>query len=221
MTHDESTPSAHAMIDKITARVVKSAPWLTDPIIEAIREMTDSRKAARVQEVLSDVTGNLKEFRSEIAELYVKTPDFRRVLGQTLHAVGDEPHEEKRKLYAAFLTDSIVSPLESVENQTRMLSILSQLKTDHVRLLQVMMNLPAPRGLHKMSPSQMFRAQIPDIPHDRLRGLLTQLTDLGVSTIGDWSSAEYSDVEEVRKSLTPLGRRLVRIIGNKSGTPPA
>lgn len=220
MKQDQSSPSAHSMIDKITSRVVNTAPWLTEPVIEAIHEMTDSRKVARVQEVLADVTVSLKEFQSELAELYVKTPDFRRVLGQTLRAAGDEPHAEKRRLYAAFLTDSIVSPLESAENQTRMLGILNQLKSDHVRLLQAMINLPAPRGSHTMSPLQMLRKQIPDIPQDRMRGLLTQLTELGISTISDWSSGEYSDVEQVRKSLTTLGRRLVRIIGDKPGNPP-
>ncbi len=215
MTQDQSPPSVPSMIDKITSRVVKRTPWLTETVIDAIRDMTDARKVVRVEEVLDLVTANLREFRSELAELYVKTPDFRRVLGQTLHAAGDEPREEKRALYAAFLTDSIVSPLESVENQMRILDILSRLKTDQVRLLRAMMDLPAPRGPHKLSPLQMLGAQVPDIPSDRMRGLLAQLTELGISTIDNWSSGEYSDVEQVRKSLTPPGRRLVRIIGGK------
>jgi hypothetical protein len=216
MTQDQSPASVASMIDKITSRVVKRAPWLTEPVIEVIRDMTDSRKVARVQEVLDRVTANLREFRSELAELYVKTPDFRRVLGQTLDAVGNEPREEKRGLYASFLTDSIVSPLESVENQMRMLDILTRLKTDHVRLLRAVMDLPAPRGPQRLSPLRMLGARMPDIPHDRMQGLLAQLTELGISTIGDWSSGEYGDVEQVRNSLTPSGRRLVRIIGGKS-----
>ncbi len=212
MTQNQPTPTISSMIDEITSRVVKTAPWLTGPVIEAIREMNDTRKVARVQEVLDNVMVSLKGFQSDLAELYVKTPDFMRVLSQVVRSVGDEPRGEKRSLYAAFLTDSIVSPLESVENQARMLGILNQLKSDHVRLLQSLMNLPAPQGLHTMSPLQMLRAQIPDIPHDRMQGLLTQLTELGVSTITDWSSGTYGDIEQIRKSLTPLGRRLLRII---------
>jgi len=215
MSQDQPTPSAQAMIDKITSRVVKHVPWLTEPVIETIRDMNDSRKIARIQEVLDDVIAQLEGFRSELAELYVKTPDFMRVMGQTLRSAGDEPREDKRHLYAAFLTDSIVSPLESVESQTRMLDILSQLKSDHVRLLQAVMNLPASQGLHTMSPLQMLATRIPDIQQDRMRGLLAQLTELGVSTITDWSSGKYGDGEQVRKSMTPLGQRLLRIIGAK------
>jgi hypothetical protein len=221
MKQDQSAPTASSMIDHITSRVVQTAPWLTELVIGAVRKMTDARKIARIQEVLDNVLGNLKGFQSELAELYVKTPDFTRILEQTLHAVGDEPHGEKRKLYAAFLTDSIVSPLESAEKQSRMLDILKQLKTDHVRLLRTLMNLPATKTTYTQSPLQMLGAQIPDIPQDRMRGLLTQLTELGISTITDWSSGTYGDVEQIRKSLTTPGRRLVRIIGEKPGTPPA
>ncbi len=215
MRQDQSPPTASSLIDKITSRVVKAAPWLTETIIEAVREMTDVRKVSRVAEVLKEVTANLREFRSELAELYVKTPAFKNVLGQTLHAVGDEPHEEKRQLYASFLTDSIVSPLESAENQIRMLDILKQVKTDHVRLLRSLTNLPATKTTYIQSPLQMLATQMPDIPQDRLRGLLTQLTDLGISTISDWSSGTHGDVEHIRNSLTTPGKRLVRIIGDQ------
>lgn len=212
MKQNQPSPNAGSMLDDITSRVMRTAPWLVDPVAEAVRGLSETRKASRVAEVLDDVMAGLEGFRSELSELYTNTPDFRGLLVQVLRAAGGEPREEKRRLYAAFLTHSIISPLESAANQTRMLNILKQLKTDHVRILRTLTDLPARQTTYTMSPLQMLRAEIIDIPHDRMRGLLTQLTEMGVTTITDWSSGACGDPEQIRKRFTSIGRRLLRII---------
>lgn len=212
MKHEQHSPTVNPMIDEIASRMAEKAPWFTEPVVEAIRGISDTRKATRVREVLDNVMVRLEKFESKLSELYVKTPDFKRLLRRLMQLSGDEPREEKRRLYAAFLFISIISPLESAENQTRMLDILKQLNSDHVRLLQSLMNLPVQQTLYAKSPLQMLQTQIPDIPSDRMRGLLTQITQMGITTISDWSSGAYSDPEKVRKNFTAIGARLLRII---------
>lgn len=214
MKQNQPSPNASSMLDDVTARVMQTAPWLMDPVTKAVHGLSDTRKVSRVAEVLDDVITGLEGFRSELSELYTNTPDFRGLMVQVLRASGGEPREEKRRLYAAFLTHSIISPLESAENQNRMLNTIKQLTTDHVRILRTLSDLPARQTTYTKSPLQMLKTEIRDIPDDRVRGLLTQLTQMGVTTITDWSSGAYGDPEQIRRQFTPIGRRLLRLINN-------
>jgi hypothetical protein len=214
MKQNQPSPDPSSLLDDITARVMRTAPWLMNPVTKALHGLSDTRKASRVAEVLDDVITGLEGFRSELSELYTNTPDFRGLMVEVLRASGGEPREEKRLLYAAFLTHSIISPLESAENQTRILNVLKQLTTDHVRILRTLTDLPARQTTYTKSPLQMLQAEVRDIPHDRMQGLLTQLTEMGITTITDWSSGACGNPEQLRKRFTAIGGRLMRIINN-------
>jgi len=201
----------------VTALVAQALPWLGDSVREALSAFADRRKIGRVQEVLGAVTADLKEFNSEVSELYVKTPEFKQALAQTLRQAADEPNDQKRRLYRAFLTDAITSPLEPFDRQMQLLHILKELRIDHLRLLQMFTSLSTPQSSHVQSPLQMLQREFPDMPRDRMSGLLTQLTDLKIATVADWTSAAAGNAELLRNSLTSIGRKLLRYIRSTAG----
>jgi len=212
MTQGGSGGKPDAIVDSITSSVLRSVPWLTEPVIESIREISDHRRLTRIQGIFEQLIANLADFKSELSELYVKTPGFKSILSQVVRMAADEPLEEKRAIYTVFLTDAIVSPLESTERQLRLVNILRELKTDHVRLLGALAEIPASQAPHAQSPLQMLQSRVPDIPRDRLEGLLRQMTDLDIIGITDWSAAVPGGPEEVRKSMTAIGQRLIQLV---------
>jgi len=208
---DRKNPSATGPdAADITDLVAEALPWLADSVRESISPFADRRKAGRVQEVLNAVIADLREFASDVSELYVKTPEFKQVLAQVLRQAADEPNDQKRRLYRAFLADAITSPLEPFEKQMRLLHILKELRLDHLRLLPALTSLPASPSAHAQTPLQMLRKEFPDIPRERMSGLLSQLTDLEVVAVSDWTSTASGNPELLRNSLTSVGRKLLR-----------
>jgi len=109
---DELIPAstgAETALD-VASLVGSAVPWIGGPVSNVLGGMSLGRKLGRVREVLELLSSDLKEFKSETSESYVKTEVFEDLLEQTLKRVGEERNEEKRHLYKAFLTDAIESP---------------------------------------------------------------------------------------------------------------
>ena len=212
MPNRKNPSDTNLAVADITALVMQTLPWLGDSVREALSDFADRRKMGRVQEVLSAVIADLGEFTSEMSALYVRTPEFKQALTQALRQAADEPNDQKRRLYRPFLIDAITSPLEPFDRQMRLLHILRELRLDHLRLLTALTNLPASPSGHAQSPLNMLRKEFPDMPSERMNGLLSQLTDLEVVTVSDWTSTAVGNSELLRNSLTSLGRKLLRYI---------
>jgi len=104
--------------------------------------MAAGRRYKRVSEALGGLAKDLKNFKNEASELYVKTEDFEDLLGKTLWEVAEERHEEKRRVYRAFL--SISSPRQDNLTMTKsaFCARWSFLQPDHFRILKALRAQP-------------------------------------------------------------------------------
>jgi hypothetical protein len=68
-------------------------------VASVIGGISGGRKEQRILEVVQGVSDDLSDFKSQVAEEYVKTEDFEELLENTLRRVAQERSAEKRRLY--------------------------------------------------------------------------------------------------------------------------
>lgn len=191
----------------------EARPWFTQAVQKAVNGMTGDHRLARIQELTDGVTADMGDFTSELSTLYVKTADFEKLLAQTVRNVADERNEDKRLLYRAFLADLIMSPCEPSERQNKMLRTLEELRTDHITVLRALDILPDLNAHHIGTPLQTLQKRLPNISRDRLEGLITQLNELGVTTLGEIKrTMTHHAAERLGDSLTLLGQNLMSLL---------
>lgn len=214
MTDDDATllpaTKTETALD-IAAFVGSAVPWIGGPVSNVLGGMSLGRKLSRVREVLLGLASGLSEFKSEVSEKYVKTEEFEELLEQTLKRAAEERTEEKRRIYAAFLTDVIESPGEPYDEQIRFLRTLEELQPDHLRLLRALCQAPGPKPGMMGSPNQTLRRRLPELDEARIADLLSQLNDLRVTNLTSLKVMMTGHgAEDLRHSVTSYGQRFLR-----------
>jgi hypothetical protein len=219
---DGSSESGHELVPKRApgdialdiATVVSSAvPWLGGPVSAVLGGVSFGRKYDRVREVLNGVADDLREFKSDASQQYVRTEDFEELLERTLRQAADERSEEKRRIYRAFLTDAIESPGEPYNEQLRFLRHLDELQPDHLRVLKALSAAPEGGNGISGSPLQTLSGRLPTIQRDRVEELVGQLNDLRVTDMTSLKTMmTFAGAQDLRHSLTVYGRRLLGLL---------
>ncbi|ADJ27968.1 hypothetical protein [Nitrosococcus watsonii] len=168
----------------VASFVGSAVPWIGGPVSNVLGGMSLGRKLGRVREVLESLSNDLKEFKSEASESYVKTEEFEDLLEQTLKRVGEERNEEKRHLYKAFLTDAIESP-EPYDDQLCLLRTFEQISPDHIRVLKAFSQEPNPNPGMMGSPIQTLRERLPELDEQHIEEIVAQLNDMRVTNLGN------------------------------------
>jgi len=197
----------------VASFVGSAVPWIGGPVSNVLGGMSLGRKLGRVRDVLEGVTKDLGEFKSDVSENYVKTEEFEDLLEQTLKRAGEERNEEKRRLYRAFLTDTIEHPGETYDDQLRLLRVFEELAPDHIRMLKVMTQEPNPDPGSIGAPIQTLRRRLPEFDEKRIDELVAQLNDLRVTNLGSLRvTMTGRGAEDLRNVITELGQRILKYI---------
>jgi hypothetical protein len=173
------------------------------------------RRLGRVREVLEGVAEDLRHFKSEVSENYVKTDEFHELLENTLRRAADERAEEKRRLYRAFLTKAITSGAAAYDEQISVLRVLEQLQVDHVRVLGALLSQPRPEEeLGTMgSQLQTLVRRLPGLTREHIERLVGELNDLRLTNLRSLHTVMTAHgAENLRHALTPLGSRFVEFV---------
>lgn len=208
-----STPGERAL--DIASTVVGIAPWLGNPLASVLAGMSANRKMRRIREVLVRVSNDVRDLRTDVQELYVKSEDFEDLLEQTLRAAADERSEEKRQVYGAFLAGAIESPGEPpYDEQIRMLRTLEQLQPDHIRFMRALMQQPdGGRSTMVGSHLQTLRRRLPGLPEPRIEDLMQQLNDLRITNMTGLRGMMTGDgAEDLRHAFTAFGQRFLAFV---------
>jgi hypothetical protein len=194
----------------IAEHIAKTVPWLAAPVKNALNRQWNDREFARMSEMFGNFLAKLVDFSSELSELYVKTPEFQRLLEQILIRVGDERQAEKRSIYCAFLSDAVTSPCDPFEMQLRFLQAVRELRLDQIRLIKAVAEPSDPSLHHSLSSLQILEKRMPDIHPDRIYGLLTQMNELGIIRLADLKTTGPG--RKLSESFTALGQKLLHFI---------
>lgn len=167
----------------VGATVASAVPWLGGPVSSVLSGISVGRKISRVKEVLESMANDLKDFQSQASETYVKTDEFQDLLEKTLRGAAQERSEEKRRIYASFLTGAVKSSGESYNEQLVFLRELEQLQPDHIRVVQALVQEPEGGPSLMGSPIGTLQRRLPDIPTGRIEELVGQLNDMRITKL--------------------------------------
>jgi len=197
----------------VTSFVSSAVPWIGSPVSNVLSGISFGRKLNRVCEVLEGLTVDLQDFKSQVSEEYVKTDEFEELLEKTLRMVAEERDEEKRRIYRAFLTDSVKFPNESYNEQLRFLRTLEELQSEHILIIRALIEKPQATNILFGSPAQTLSRRLPEIPRDRIEELVSQLNDLRITNLTTLRvTMPGRGAENLRHFITAYGQRFVKFI---------
>ena len=188
----------------VASFVLSAVPWIGGPVSNVLGGISTGRKIQRVNDFLHEFSEDLRDFKSEVSEEYVKTEDFEDLLEQTLRRTSEERSEEKRKILKSFLVEAVKRPREQYDDQLRFLKLLENIYGDHVKVLQALMETPEQNPVMMGSPSQTLSERLPDMNGDRIKDLVQQLNDLRVTDLQSLNATMTgSGAQDLRHSVTP------------------
>ncbi len=210
-------PSSETLFEA-AAYMASVVPWIGGPISNVLTGISVDRKIGRVCEVLYGLAQELKDFRSEASEEYVKTEYFQELSAQTLRRVQDELNEEKRRIYRDFLIDAIKAPVELYDEQLRFLRTLEEMQPAHIKILKAIDQKPEDEAGGKDTSisrlqDEALEQRLPSMGRERIEDLVNQLNDLRVTNFTSFKTrkANHGD-PDLRYAITPYGRRFMKFI---------
>lgn len=209
------TTSAETALD-IAAFIGSAVPWIGGPVSNVLGGMSQSRKLARIHQVLSQLAAGLGAFKSDASENYVNTEDFEDILEQALKRASEEKAELKRKIYGKFLLEAIRSPGESYDEQLRFLRVLEEVQVAHLSVIKALSKAP---GDYKSSitgsPSQTLSRRLPEMTQAQIGDLVSQLNDMRLTNLTSLNvTMTPRGAEDLRHSVTSFGARFLTFLSN-------
>jgi hypothetical protein len=198
----------------IASFVSSAVPWVGGPVSAVLSGMSSSRKLGRIREVLEGVVEDLRHVKSAASEKYVKTDEFEELLENALRRAADERTEKKRRLYRAFLTNSITAEVPSYDEQIKILRTLDELQPDHVFVLRALLEAPPPDHDAIMgSPLQTLRARLPEFSREHIEQLIPDLNDLRLTDLQALKTMMTAHgAQDLRHFVSPFGSRFARFL---------
>ncbi|MCI0427561.1 MAG: hypothetical protein L0Z46_06060 [Nitrospiraceae bacterium] len=198
---------------EVAAFVTSAVPYIGGPVSNILSGVATARKLNRVRGVLESVAEDLKGFKSEITDRYVRTGEFEELLERTLRQAADERSEEKRRLYASFLRDDIKSPTGTYDEKLRFLRTMEELQPDHLLVLKALSAAPDANPGMMGSPSQTLSKRLPQMNEAQITELVSQLNDMRITNLGSLKVMMTGHgAADLRHSITQYGRRFVEYV---------
>lgn len=197
----------------IASAVSSIVPWVGGPVSNVLSGMSVSRKIDRVREVLITMSEEIREFKSEVSENYVRSDEFEELLEKTLRQVADERSDEKRHVYAAFLAGDIKSPGSPYDDKIRILRTLEEVQPDHIRMLKAMVQEPDPDPGMIGSVNRTLSKRLKGMSEERIRELAQQLTDMRLANLNNLGVTMTGEgAEQLQNMITTYGQIFLRYI---------
>ena len=197
----------------IMSFVTSAVPWVGGPVSNVLGGISTGRKIKRVNDLLHEFSDDLRDFKSEVSEEYVKTEDFEDLLEQTLRRTSEERNDKKRKILKSFLVEAVKNPGEQYDDQLRFLKLMEDIYGDHIKVLQALMEAPSQNPGMMGSPSQTLEERLPEMDGDRIKDLVQQLNDLRITNLQSLNTMMTgSGAQDLRHSVTKLGKRFINYL---------
>jgi hypothetical protein len=199
---------------EIMSIVTSAIPYLGGPISNILSGSINKRRKARIEIIIQSLAEDLRDFKSQASEDYVRTDEFQELFENTMQRVAEERNEDKRKIYGAFIREAIKSPGEPYDEKIRFLRILNQLQGDHIVVLKAILQEPNPNppGING-SIGQTLNRRIPNMSKEKILDLLSQLQDMRITKLADPNMMITAHgAEDLRIGLTDFGLRFVKYI---------
>jgi hypothetical protein len=189
-------------------------------VSNVLNGLSVGRKMARVNEVLEGLAANLRDFKSEVSENYVKTEDFEELLENVLRKAAEERNAEKRRQLRAFLVNQIKHPGRSYDDQKAVLRLLDDVEPEHMLILKALSQPPEPDVFQRSMGSIIgtLQTRVPDLSRQRIEELVNRMNDLRIISLTPnrmHTTMTAHGAAELRNTISPLGQTLFSFVQNE------
>ena len=201
----------------VLSTVSSVLPWIGGPVSNVLNGLSVGRKMNRVNELLEGLANDLRDFKSEASEKYVKTDEFEELLENVLLKAAEERTEEKRRQLRTFLVNQIEHPGRSYDDQKCILRLLDDVEPGHMLILKALAQPPEPEVFRMSSGSIIATLQrrLPNMPRQRIEEMVSQLNDLKIIHLTNnrmHTMMTAPGAAELRNTISPLGQALISLI---------
>jgi hypothetical protein len=191
-------------------------PGLGSAVGNVLAGLSVGRKIGRVEELLQCLGEDLRDFRSEVSERYIKTDEFEELLENVLRKAAEERNEQKRRLLRAFLVAVIQHP-RPYDDQKPVLRLLDAVDLDHIRMLSALAQHPRPDETNGLVGSIIgtLQRRLPSYSEQNIKELVMRLNDLRIIdlTANRMHTMMTPDgAADLRSTISPLGERFLAFI---------
>jgi hypothetical protein len=187
-------------------------PVLGGVVGQVFSEWAAARRVQRLREVLTGIADDVKALGAQVHEEYVRSDECQDLLDQTLRRVAAERHEEKRRVFRAFLLSAITAPAD-YDEQLRILRTVDQLQVAHLKVIRAVMQPPDTKtNLYAGSFGHVLQRRIGDMSRERIVDLIEQLNDLKIVAMHVHTMMTGHGAENTAATVTPYGQHVVRYI---------
>jgi hypothetical protein len=197
----------------VAALFAEAIPGLGGAISNVLGGFSSRRKQMRFLEVIEGVAADLRGFKSEVSEQYVRSEDFEDLFEETLRQAARERSAEKRAVYRDFIVNAIREPGEPYDEQIETLRLIGRLSSAHIRVLAAI-NQSAPETPTFSiggAPVSVLQRRLGDIDTAVIVSVVEELDNLRLTKLAQRLQTMMTGrgAEELRSAITPLGRRVL------------
>ena len=201
----------------IASTLTNFVPWIGGAVSNVLGGLSVGRKLNRVNEVLEGLADDLRGFKSEVSEKYVKTEEFEELLENVLRTAAEERNEQKRRLLGTFLVEAIKHPGPSYDEQKSILRLLDDVEPAHMLLLGALAESPRPEEMNGMLLGSIIGTlqRRSGFSGQRIEDLVTRMNDLRIITLTSnrmHTTMTAAGAADLRSTISPIGQRLVSFI---------
>jgi hypothetical protein len=172
------------------------------------------RRNQKVKHVLKELSHRVAKVHESINRDYIKSEDFEDLLDVTLQQASSEKNEEKRRAYAAFLANDMVSANGSYSQKLKILRTLEIIEIPHLSLIRAAMQKPTetPPVLGG-SFLQTLRNRLPRWGDQQIRFIASEVEGMKLAQFGELATmvTGYNSID-LRGTLTPYGQRFMEYL---------
>jgi hypothetical protein len=189
-------------------------PGLGGAISNVLSGMGVGRKLDRVNELLQRLADELRDFKSEASEQYVRTDEFEELLETVLRKAAEERNDQRRQMLRHFLVGTIVHPGGSYDTHRAILRLLDSLEPEDVLVLRAVAERPTAEEIGGMFGSIIgtLQRRLAGWPPQRIEAAVARLNDLRIISLTAnrmHTTMTAPGAAELRGSITPIGQELV------------
>ena len=201
----------------IASTLANFLPWIGGPVSNVLGGLSVGRRLNRVNEVLQGLAEDLRDFKSEASETYVRTEEFEELLENVLRKAAEERNEQKRRLLRTFLVEAIERPGPSYDEQRSILRLLDDVEPAHMLVLGALTESPQPEEMGGMIGSIIgtLQRRLPEWSPQKIEEIVTRMNDLRIISLASnrmHTMMTAPGAADLRGAILPIGRRLVSFI---------
>jgi hypothetical protein len=199
---------------EVTSAITTLIPWLGGPLSAVLSGMVTERKINRVKRTLAELAEDLKDFKSEVSEQYVKTEEFEELLDAALIKIANERNEDKRSTIKSFLEGVIRKPQAGYDEQRRFLRLLDDIDPAELTVLKEIAQRPNTMVSGIGSPIGTLIKRT-NMPESQIEAAIDHLNTMHLTKLQSLRiTMTASGAENLTHAITALGWRLLEYLGS-------